>query len=61
MIDFKLGLVNWMNHKVLHKQMQASLPRKAIMIGIFLFFGYFSYITILGQWDNIVSVISPIF
>ena len=44
-----LGLVNWMNLKVLPKQVQASLIRKIIIFGIFLFFGIFSGITI---WDK---------
>ena len=45
-----LGLVNWMNFKVLPKEIQASLLRKLIMIGIFLFFGFFSAVTL---WDQL--------
>ncbi len=44
-----LGLVNWMNHKVLPKEVQAPLWRKAIIVLIFLFFGVFSIITIYTQ------------
>ncbi|MAF51212.1 MAG: hypothetical protein CMH64_03920 [Nanoarchaeota archaeon] len=44
-----LGLVNWMNHKVLPKEVQAPLWRKAIIAVIFLFFGVFSVITIYTQ------------
>jgi uncharacterized membrane protein len=44
-----LGLVNWMNHKVLPKQVQAPLWRKAVIVLIFLFFGVFSVITIYTQ------------
>jgi len=45
-----LGLVNWMNYKVLPKEMQASVLRKAIMVGIFIFLGVFSIVTL---WSNI--------
>jgi hypothetical protein len=44
-----LGLVNWMNHKVLPKEVQAPIWRKAIIVMIFLFFGVFSVITIISQ------------
>ena len=44
-----LGLVNWMNIKVLPKAVQASLWRKAIIAIIFAFFGIFSIITIYAQ------------
>ncbi len=45
-----LGLVNWMNFRVLPKEIQASLMRKLVMIGIFLFFGFFSVVTL---WDQL--------
>jgi hypothetical protein len=44
-----LGLVNWMNHKVLPKEVQAPIWRKTVMGLIFLFFGVFSVITIISQ------------
>jgi len=44
-----LGLVNWMNHKVLPKEVQAPIWRKVIIVLIFLFFGVFSVITIFTQ------------
>ncbi|MFC1800920.1 Nramp family divalent metal transporter [Nanoarchaeota archaeon] len=47
-----LGLVNWMNHKVLPKAVQAKLWRKLVMIMIFLFFGVFSIITVYNQFGK---------
>ncbi|MBI4450801.1 hypothetical protein HY642_02390, partial [Candidatus Woesearchaeota archaeon] len=44
-----LGMVNWMNIKVLPKAVQASLWRKAIIAVIFAFFGVFSVITVYAQ------------
>lgn len=44
-----LGMVNWMNAKVLPQSVQAPLWRKAVIAGIFLFFGFFSAITIYTQ------------
>ena len=44
-----VGLVNYMNHVTLRKQLQPSLGRKILMIIIFLVFGVFSVITI-GQY-----------
>ena len=44
-----IGLVNWMNFKVLPKQIQASIGRKIILGIIFLFFGVFSIITIISE------------
>ncbi len=44
-----LGLVNWMNLKVLPKEVQARLWRKAVMLLIFLFFGFFSVVTIASE------------
>jgi len=42
------GLVNWMNHKTLPKEVQASVLRKTIIVGILLFFGMFSIVTIVS-------------
>ncbi len=44
-----VGLVNWMNHKTLPKQVQAGWIRKLIVIIIFLFLGVFSAVTL---WDK---------
>ncbi len=44
-----LGLVNWMNMRKLPKEVQAPLWRKFVMLGIFLFFGFFSIVTIVSQ------------
>jgi hypothetical protein len=44
-----VGLVNWMNWKTLPRQVQASMIRKLIIIGIFVFFGIFSGVTL---WDQ---------
>jgi len=48
-----LGLVNWMNHKVLPKETQAPWWRKGIIVLIFLFFGVFSIITIFSQFSKL--------
>ncbi len=48
-----LGMVNWMNFKVLPKEVQASWWRKAIIAIIFLFFGVFSVITIYAQFGKL--------
>jgi len=48
-----LGLVNWMNHKVLPKKVQAPVWRKCVIILIFLFFGIFSVITIVTQFSKL--------
>ena len=45
-----VGLVNWMNYKVLPKEVQASIFRKVIVIVMFIFFGVFSAITL---WSKI--------
>ncbi|MFZ5390782.1 MAG: Nramp family divalent metal transporter [Patescibacteria group bacterium] len=48
-----VGLVNWMNRKLLPKILQPKMWRQAIIIIIFLFFGLFSAITLwgnLGSW-----------
>lgn len=45
-----IGLVNWTNFKLLPKQFQPHLARRLIIIGIFIFFGVFSAITI---WDSL--------
>jgi len=47
-----VGLVNWMNYKVLPKEFQARLWRKLIIVGIFIFFGFFSVMTV---WDKLFS------
>lgn len=44
-----IGLVNWMNFKVLPKEVQAPLWRKIIIGLIFIFFGVFSIVTIVSQ------------
>ena len=44
-----IGLVNWMNYKVLPKDVRASMIRRALIIGIFIFFGVFSAITLLSK------------
>src|SRR3989344_4682153 len=44
-----LGLVSWMNFKVLPQEVQAPLWRKVIIILIFLFLGIFSVVTIYTQ------------
>ncbi|MFC1685611.1 Nramp family divalent metal transporter [Nanoarchaeota archaeon] len=46
-----VGLVNWMNYKVLPKEVQASIIRKVMMVGIFLFLGIFSAVTL---WDKLM-------
>lgn len=45
-----VGMVNWMNYKSLAKEFQAALWRKLIIFVIFLFFGFFSALTL---WDKI--------
>ncbi|GBE20235.1 MAG TPA: hypothetical protein ENG87_01365 [Candidatus Pacearchaeota archaeon] len=45
-----VGLVNWMNYKILPKEVQASVLRKVIMAGIFIFFGIFSVVIL---WSKI--------
>ncbi len=44
-----LGMVNWMNAKVLPKEVQASLWRKTLIALIFVLFGIFSAVTIYSQ------------
>jgi len=44
-----IGLVNWMNYKILPQEFQAKLWRKLIIVGIFLFFGFFSVMTVLDK------------
>jgi len=44
-----VGMVNWMNHKTLPKQVQAGWIRKLIIIIIFIFLGVFSAVTL---WDK---------
>lgn len=45
-----VGLVNWMNHKELARPFQAALWRKVVMLGVFIFFGFFSVLTV---WDKL--------
>ncbi len=45
-----IGLVNWMNAKLLPLEFQARLWRKLIIVSIFLFFGFFSGVTL---WDKL--------
>ncbi|MBU1038832.1 Nramp family divalent metal transporter [Patescibacteria group bacterium] len=45
-----VGLVNWMNHKLLPKILRPKMWRQLIIIIIFLFFGLFSAITL---WSNL--------
>ena len=44
-----VGLVTYTNHKTLEKPFQAPLWRKLIMVGIFLFFGFFSVLVLLDK------------
>ena len=44
-----VGLVNWMNHRTMPKELQAAWWRKAIMLLIFLVFAAFSAFTIYSQ------------
>ena len=48
-----LGLVNWMNFKVLPKSVQAPIWRKIILILIFIFFGIFSIVTLINQFGKL--------
>src|SRR3989344_645757 len=41
-----VGMVNWMNYKVHPEELQPGALRRLIMLGIFIFFGFFSVITI---------------
>ncbi len=45
-----VGLVNWMNHHQLPKEVQAKLWRKAILLIIFIIFGIFSIYTIADKF-----------
>ncbi|MEK6974400.1 MAG: Nramp family divalent metal transporter [Nanoarchaeota archaeon] len=49
-----LGLVNWMNFKVLPKEYQAAIWRKVVIVLIFLFLGFFSIFTL---WTEIGKLI----
>ena len=44
-----VGLVNWMNHRVLAKPFQAVWWRKVIIAGVFVFFGFFSFLTLWSK------------
>lgn len=52
-----IGMVNWMNYKVLPKELQPAMIRRLAMIVIFIFFGVFSAITV---WSNGGSFLSSI-
>ncbi|MFA4930968.1 MAG: Nramp family divalent metal transporter [Patescibacteria group bacterium] len=41
-----VGMVNWMNWKVLPKEVQAGLLRKIIIVAIFVFYGIFAAVTL---------------
>lgn len=47
-----LGLVNWMNFRVLPKQVQAPLWRKIVIGIIFIFLGIFSIVTMFNQFEK---------
>lgn len=44
-----IGLVTWLNHKSLPKVFRPSVLRKAILGGIFVFFGFFSVMVLLDK------------
>jgi len=44
-----VGMVNWMNYKVLPAPFQARLWRKVMILVIFLFFGFFSALTLIDK------------
>jgi len=44
-----IGMVNWMNIKKLPKEYRPRIWRRLVMLGIFLFFGFFSLVTIFSQ------------
>jgi hypothetical protein len=44
-----IGLVNWLNFRELPKEIQPHLARRAVILVAFLFFGFFSAVTI---WDR---------
>ncbi len=44
-----LGMVNWMNFKILPKEYQAALWRKIVIVIIFLFLGFFSIFTLFTE------------
>jgi hypothetical protein len=45
-----VGMVNWMNHKIMPQELQAAWWRKTIIIVVFVVFGAFSLYTI---WDRL--------
>jgi len=49
-----IGLVNWMNIRVLPKEVQAPIWRKIVIGIIFIFFGIFSIITIVNQFEKLL-------
>ncbi|TAL54143.1 MAG: hypothetical protein EPN86_04130 [Nanoarchaeota archaeon] len=52
-----IGMVNWMNYKVLPKELQPAMIRRLVIIVIFIFFGVFSAITV---WNNGGSFLSSV-
>ena len=48
-----LGLVNWMNFRVLPKEVQAPIWRKIVIGIIFIFLGIFSIITVINQFGKL--------
>lgn len=49
-----VGMVNWMNHKILPKEVQAPIWRKGVMVLIFAFFAIFSIITVYTQLGKLL-------
>ncbi|MFH0873359.1 MAG: Nramp family divalent metal transporter [Candidatus Komeilibacteria bacterium] len=45
-----IGLVNWTNFRLLPRSVQPKLWRRIIMLIIFLFFGFFSALTLSQYW-----------
>lgn len=50
-----IGLVNWGNYKLLPKEVQPALWRRAIIVIIFIFFGLFSTFTIWTQFSDFMQ------
>jgi hypothetical protein len=46
-----VGLVNWMNHKIMPRELQAVWWRKMIILVVFLVFGAFSLYTV---WEKLI-------
>lgn len=45
-----IGLVSWLNYRSLPKCFQPSVLRRIILLGIFIFFGFFSGIVVIDQF-----------